>query len=79
MFNVAIPQLAPVYRVNPDVANAIRELKLQSIEVDRRKTFMKYQFDHFRMVSTGMLSKCLAFLVALCRYSCPADPVSLMY
>lgn len=34
-------------------AEAIRELKLQSIEVDRRRTFMQYQYDHFKMVSTG--------------------------
>ena len=53
---------APVYKVDPAEFDPIRELKLKCIEVDRRKTFLQYQYDHFKLVSTGAY----AFLFYLC-------------
>jgi hypothetical protein len=47
-------QRAVIYKVDSATADSIRDLKLQSIEVDRRRVFMQYQYDHFKLVSTGM-------------------------
>lgn len=46
-------QTALVYKVDAATADAVRELKLRSIEVDRRRAFLQYQYDHFKLVSTG--------------------------
>lgn len=44
-----------MYKVDSATAQAIRDLKIMCIDVDHRKTFKQYQYDHFKLVSTGKL------------------------
>ena len=59
-----------MYKVDSATAKAIRDLKIMCIDVDRRKTFKQYQYDHFKLVSTGKSRIVLQAIVNSTSVSC---------